>query len=80
MLNPPGYRYAIVQALRQVLDAAVRWELIGRNPAKLLGANRELRSEEITPFTGDEIHRVAVELGSWGVGRRVRLRDRAPAV
>jgi integrase len=63
---PPGYRYAIVQALRQVLDAAVRWELIGRNPAKLLGANHELRREEMTPFTGDEIDRVAVELGSWG--------------
>jgi integrase len=63
---PPGYRHAIVQALRQVLAAAERWELIERNPAKMIGANPEPRREEIQPFTLAEIDRLAVELGPWG--------------
>jgi hypothetical protein len=36
--RPPAYRYALVRSLRQVLEAAVRWSLIGTNPAKHAGA------------------------------------------
>jgi hypothetical protein len=38
---PPRAGHGIAQALRQVLDAAVRWERMSRNPAKLAGRNRK---------------------------------------
>jgi integrase len=63
---PPGYRYAIVRAFRQVLAAAERWELIDKNPARMIGPNPEPCQEEIQPFTLAEIDRLAVELGPWG--------------
>lgn len=37
---PDGSRYGIVQALRQTLEAAVRWGDMNNNPAKLAGRNR----------------------------------------
>jgi hypothetical protein len=36
---PPHFRYAVVRTLRQVLDAAVSWEFMARNPAKATGKN-----------------------------------------
>lgn len=36
---PEGSRYGIVQALRQTLEAGIRWGLMSRNPAKLAGSN-----------------------------------------
>ena len=36
---PPRFRHAVVRALRQVLDAAVAWEYLARNPAKATGRN-----------------------------------------
>jgi len=36
---PPRFRYAVVRALRQVLDAAVAWDYLARNPAKATGKN-----------------------------------------
>ena len=63
---PEGSRYGIVQALRQTLEAAVRWGHIDRNPAKLAGVNPQPKRREITPFTREEIDALAVELGPWG--------------
>jgi integrase len=60
---PPGSRYGIVQALRQALEAAVRWGHMTKNPAKLAGPNPQPKAEEIHPFTQAEIDLVAVELG-----------------
>ena len=63
---PAGSRYGIVQALRQTLEAAVRWDLMTRNPAKLAGSNPQPRRPEIEPFTRAEVDLLAVELGPWG--------------
>ena len=68
--SPPGSarsrqksRYGIVQALRQALEAAVRWGHMTKNPAKLAGPNPQPKAEEIHPFTQAEIDLVAEELG-----------------
>ena len=63
---PAGSRYGIVQALRQTLEAAVRWDLMARNPAKLAGSNPQPKRPEIEPFTRAEVDHLAVELGPWG--------------
>jgi integrase len=60
---PSGARYGIVQALRQTLEAAVRWGHMTKNPAKLAGPNPQPKAEEIHPFTQAEIDLVAEELG-----------------
>lgn len=64
---PEGSRYGIVQALRQTLEAGVRWGLMNRNPAKLAGPNPIPKRPEIEPFTRPEVDRLAKELGPWGV-------------
>ncbi len=56
-------RYRLMLALRQSLNAAVRWGYLGQNPAKLAGANPEPRAEELRPFTVVEIDMLAAELG-----------------
>ena len=60
---PAGSRYGIVQALRQALEAAIRWGLMTKNPAKLAGSNPQPKVEEIHPFTQAEIDLLAEELG-----------------
>ena len=60
---PTGSRYGIVAALRQSLEAAVRWELISTNPAKRAGSNPQPKREEVEHFEPDEIERLAEELG-----------------
>jgi integrase len=60
---PAGSRYGIVQAVRQALDAAVRWGLMTKNPVKLAGPNPQPKAEEIHPFTQGEVDLVAEELG-----------------
>lgn len=60
---PEKSRYGIVQALRQALEAAVRWGHMTRNPAKLAGPNPQPKAEEIHPFTQADIDAVAMELG-----------------
>jgi integrase len=63
---PEGHRHDAMVALRQVLNAAVRWRLIGENPAKLV-PNPLPRRAEIRPFESwEEIEVVAEELGPWG--------------
>jgi integrase len=60
---PEGSRYAIVQALRQTLEAAVRWGQMESNPAKLAGRNPQPKRDEVAPFEPDEIDLLAAELG-----------------
>ena len=60
---PAGSRYGIVQALRQCLEAGVRWGLIGSNPAKLAGRNPQPKRDEVIPFEPAEVETLAVELG-----------------
>ena len=71
-------RYRLTLALRQTLGAAVRWRYMARNPAVDAGRNPEPRSEELLPFTPDEIDALERRAGA-GVraARRVRRRDRA---
>jgi len=63
---PERSRYGIVQALRQTLEAGMRWGLMMRIPAKLAGSNPQPRQPEIEPFTRSEVDRLAIELGPWG--------------
>jgi integrase len=61
---PAGSRYGIVQALRQCLEAAVRWNLIKTNPAKRAGTNPQPERDEVQPFEPDEVEKIAAELGA----------------
>ena len=55
-------RYEIVQALRQSLEAAVRWGYISRNPAKLAGCNRQPAPRSVRAFTRAKLDAMAAEL------------------
>jgi integrase len=59
---PEGSRYGKVQALRQSLDAAVRWGYMSSNPAKLAGKNKQSPPRPIRAFTRAEIDAIGVEL------------------
>jgi integrase len=61
---PTGYRYAIMRSLRQVLNAAVRWNLMTENPAARAGANPQPRRAEV-PFFDSlvSVDQLAAELG-----------------
>jgi integrase len=61
---PEHARHRHTQALRQVLGAAIRWRYLSRNPAVDAGANPTPRSEELQPFSRDEINALDVELGA----------------
>jgi integrase len=61
---PEGSRFAATQALRQVLNRAVAWELIDVNPARRGVDNPSPRSQEKRPFESwAEIDAVAAQLG-----------------
>jgi hypothetical protein len=61
---PEGHRYEATQALRQVLNRAVAWELLDYNPAERGVPNALRRSLEKRPFESwAEIERVAANLG-----------------
>ncbi len=64
---PQGHRFEATQALRQVLNRAVAWQLIDTNPAKR-GVSNPLRSfPEKRPFESwAEIQAVAERLGAVG--------------
>jgi integrase len=55
-------RYGIVQALRQTLAAAVRWDYMSRNPAKLAGRNPEPAPRPVRAYTLAEVEAIAAEL------------------
>jgi integrase len=55
-------RYGIMQALRQTLEAAVRWRYIDENPAKLAGRNPQPPPRPVRVYTLDELEAIAAEL------------------
>lgn len=59
---PPRAGHGITQALRQALDAAVRWEYMRRNPAKLAGRNPKPPPRAVRAFTFAELDAIAEEL------------------
>jgi len=61
---PERSRYGIMQALRQALEAAVRWDDMTRNPAKLAGGNPPPPPRGVHTFTLAEIDALAAELGA----------------
>jgi integrase len=64
---PEGHRHDAVVALRQVLNAAVRWKVLDENPARHV-PNPLPKREEIHPFESwEDVEAVAQELGPWGV-------------
>ena len=61
---PEGHRFEATQALRQVLNAAVAWQLLDVNPARRGVANPLRRFPEKRPFESwDELRAVAAQLG-----------------
>ena len=61
---PEGHRFEATQALRQVLNAAVAWQLIDVNPARRGVPNPSRRFPEKRPFESwDEIRALAECLG-----------------
>ena len=61
---PERSRYGIVQALRQTLAAAVRWDYMSRNPARLAGKNPEPAPREVRAYTMAELSAIAAELST----------------
>jgi integrase len=59
---PERSRYGLVQALRQTLEAAVRWGYMQRNPAKLAGRNRQPAPRAVRVFTPVELEAITAEL------------------
>ena len=59
---PERSRYGIVQALRQTLEAAVRWQHMNRNPAKLAGRNSQPTPRAVRVFSPAELNTIASEL------------------
>jgi integrase len=60
--QPEGVRYGRMGALRQCLEAGVRWRYMGANPAKAAGRNRQPSPRPVRAFTAEEIEAIAVEL------------------
>ncbi len=64
MTIPPGHRFEATQALRQVLERALAWNMLSVNPARVGVENPQRRLREQRPFeTWDELERVARILG-----------------
>jgi integrase len=60
--QPERVRYGRLGALRQCLEAGVRWGYLPRNPAKLAGRNRQPAPRAIRVYTRDELDAIALEL------------------
>jgi integrase len=60
--QPERVRYARLGALRQCLEAAVRWGYLDRNPAKLAGRNRQPAARSVRVYTRSELDAIALEL------------------
>jgi integrase len=61
---PERSRYGIVQALRQTLEAGVRWVYLGANPAKLAGPNPQPPPRPVRVYTFAELDAIAAELST----------------
>jgi integrase len=59
---PERSRYGVVQALRQALQAAVRWGYMDDNPAKLAGSNPQPPPRPIRVYSLAELEAIAAEL------------------
>ena len=59
---PERSRYRITQALRQALEAAVRWEHMTRNPAKAAGRNPQPPARPVRAYSVAELDAIAAEL------------------
>lgn len=60
--QPERVRYARLGALRQCLEAAVRWGYLDRNPAKLAGRNRQPAARTVRVYTREELDAIMLEL------------------
>ena len=60
--QPRGTRYGRVQALRQTLEAAVRWGYMRSNLAKLAGRNCQPAPRPVRTFSRAEIGAIAAEM------------------
>jgi integrase len=63
---PDRYRYSVMSALRQTLEAGVRYGHMTRNPAKLTGKNPQPEPRSIRVFTPAEVQRITAELDARG--------------
>ncbi len=61
---PDRAGHGIASALRQVLDAAVRWRRMTCNPAKQAGRNPKPPPRTVRAFTRAEVDAIAVELSA----------------
>jgi integrase len=59
---PERSRHDYMRALRQVLDAAVRWKRITSNPAKLAGPNPKPSARAVRAYTRGEVDAISPEL------------------
>jgi integrase len=59
---PERWRHDVMQALRQTLEAAVRWGHMGGNPAKLAGRNPQPPPRPVRAYTLAELDALAAEL------------------
>jgi integrase len=59
---PDTSRYRLTLAMRQTLNAGVRWRYLRTNPVADAGPNPAPRTEEFVPFTRDEIDAIEDEL------------------
>ena len=61
---PERWRHDIMQALRQTLEAAVRWGHMACNPAKLAGRNRQPPPRPTRAYTHAELDALTAELSA----------------
>jgi integrase len=59
---PERWRHDIMQALRQTLEAAVRWGHMSCNPAKLAGRNPQPPPRPVRAYAVAELNAIAAEL------------------
>ena len=59
---PERSRYGVTQALRQTMEAAVRWGYMTTNPAKLAGRNPQPPPRPVRAYSVEEIEAIAAEL------------------
>ena len=56
-------RYPLMAAMRQALEAGIRYGYVTRNPARLAGPNPMPPPREIRVYTPDELEAIVAELG-----------------
>jgi integrase len=69
---PDRYRYSVVSAFRQTLEAGVRYGYLTRNPVKLAGKNPQPAPRPVRVFTAAELDAIADELDTRG-GAAIRF-------